>query len=347
MINHQTDAYDFLKRELIIPNFCFQKVIRTLFNTITLLLYDNNMNIKKKIFPFVKQNEFLTNFYVLLSKLKRSNQIRAEFESNYHKVVRGGEIILFVDNFKSEFFIDPRSHLALRVINTGGYESNTVSLIQRFWQGGSIVNVGANIGFWAVALPKLLNNVDKVIAIEPNPSAFNFLKKNITHNNLDDSVYPVQALISSDRSDATLEIVPGLSEYSSIDSIVHPAVAHLPKERIVVKSLPLDEVEAVSAHTQNFKLLFVDVEGAEYLVFQGSKKFIMNNRPVVIFECSDKMLAAFDSSVAQIVNFWEDCKYVLINISTMKKVKNESFYYDGEVLAIPEESYSNFIRKIK
>jgi FkbM family methyltransferase len=305
------------------------------------------MNTKKKIYSYIKQNNFLSMAYSFLMKRREKYKRMVDLRSKYKSVIRGGEILLYVDNFKSEYFIDPRSDLALRVISTGGYEEDMVSLIQKFWQGGSIVNVGANIGFWAIALPKILDNVDKVIAIEPNPSAFNLLKKNIAHNQLDDTVSAVQVFISSDKKNVVLETVPGMSEYSSMNSIVHPAVAHLQKEKITVESTPLDEVPQVAMNKRNFNLLFVDVEGAEFLVFQGSQKFIMDNRPVVIFECSDRMLASFDTSVAQIVDFWHKAKYVLINISTMKKVKNERFSYDEEVLAIPEEFYNSLMSNIK
>jgi FkbM family methyltransferase len=304
------------------------------------------MNIKKKFIYYVRQSEALNSIFTFLIKSRPKNKRLAEFESRYRSVVKGGEVIIFVENFKSEFFVDPRSELALRIINNGSYENDILSLIQKIWKGGSIVNIGANVGFWAVALPKLLENVHKVVAIEPNQYAFKLLEKNIVHNGLVDVVYPVQALISADKTEVTMEIIRGMPEYSSIGSIVHPAVSNFPKEKILVQSLPLDEVEEVNTNTANFNLLLIDVEGAEYLVFQGSQKFILKNRPITIFECSDKMLESFGSSVKQIVHFWRQSEYILINVSTMKEVENESFYYDGEILAIPKELFSATMQKI-
>jgi FkbM family methyltransferase len=297
------------------------------------------MNIKKRILFHVKQNPFTQKIFVFLVNLCGKSKRNTEFESRYNSVVRGGEIILFVSNFSSEYYVDPRSHLALRVISNKSYESDLVLLIQKFWNGGSIVNIGANIGFWAVALPRVLKDVDKVIAIEPNPNAFRLLKKNITHNSLENTVFPLQILISNDTKEVEMETIAGMSEYSSIGSIFHPAVAHLPKEKLLLNSLPLDAVPEIINSVGEFKLLFVDVEGAEYLVFQGSEKFIQKNRPVVIFECSDNMLSAFNNTVKQITDFWKKLDYTLINISTMKPVKNERFYYDGEIIGIPNEDY--------
>jgi FkbM family methyltransferase len=305
------------------------------------------MNIKKSIISYFKHSKMLRGVFMYLITKKGTYRRRVKFESQYQNVVRGGEVMLAVPSFQSEYFLDPRSHLAMRVISNGDYESELIPLFRKVWQGGSIINVGANVGFWAVALPRLLDNVQRVVAIEPNPSAFSLLTRNIDLNGLKDIVQPVQVLISAESKDMEMEIIPGRSEYSSIGSIVHPSVAELPKEKIIVPSLPLDEVVTINSGKSDFNLMIVDVEGAEYLVFLGSKKFIMNNRPVVLFECSDAMLAAFGNSVAQIIEFWQEIKYVVVNVGNMKKVKNESFYYDGEVLAIPEEKYEQIMSKIK
>jgi FkbM family methyltransferase len=289
------------------------------------------MNFKKKF----KSNNFTRTILMPLLLLKREKANKLAF--SYKNVVRGGEIILYVRNLQSEYYLDARSHLALRVIQTGEYETEMFPIIKNIWSGGSIINIGANVGFWAIGLSKLLDDVNRIVAIEPHPSAFEALVKNIHHNHVEDIVKPIQALISSGTKNVEFEFIPGLPEYSSIGGIVHPSALNFERKTISIQSQSLDTIEEIKDGINDFNLMIVDVEGAEFLVFEGSKEFLQSNRPSVLFECSDEMLEKFGNSVEQIIDFWDSLNYKMINAETMKVATVNEFHY-GEALAIPVEN---------
>jgi FkbM family methyltransferase len=293
-----------------------------------------NLNFLKKS---LRNNlRFRSIFDPLLKMRQRSFR---EFIDAYGSAVEGGELLLRVENFKSSFYVEARSHLALRTVYGKQYESELIPLLKKVWKGGSIVNVGANVGFWSIGCCRVLNDVKQVIAIEPHPVAYQYLLRNIQHNSLEDRVYPIQTLISSEDEVVEFEFIPGMPEYSSIGEIAHASVANLKREKISLSSQRLDSIESV--HMHECGLMLIDVEGAEYSVLQGSIRFVEKNRPCVLFECSAKLLGKFNHSVQNISRFFDDLNYVVIDVETKLSNLDESF--DGEALAIPREKYSDFL----
>lgn len=255
------------------------------------------------------------------------------FYKQYNDVIKGGELLLQIDNLDSSFYIDARSHLAARIIYEGHYEQQHFEAMQRYWRGGSLINIGANVGFWAVGLSKVLPNVEKVVAIEPQPDAFALLQRNIQHNQVQNQVVPVQRLISSKTETVMFESIPGMPEYSSIGGVVHSSVRQYETQSISLQSCPLDTINEVQE--QDFSFMLIDVEGAEYLVLEGSQKFIERNRPTVMFECSERLLNKFGHSVNQVREFWQDLDYTITVVDGGDTELNDGF--NGDAIAIPKE----------
>lgn len=72
-----------------------------------------------------------------------------------------------VRDFSGDFYIDPRSRVLARLLISGAYERGAVESAKRF-VSGDVIDVGANVGFYSVALAKALNPGCQVVAIEPN-----------------------------------------------------------------------------------------------------------------------------------------------------------------------------------
>ena len=128
---------------------------------------------------------------------------------NYDRTVRGGYLIISPSNFPGKFKVDATSDLARRVVQEGVFEPELTALLNDFAGcRGDIVNVGANIGFYAVFFAQNFPNIRRVLAVEPNPEAFEMLQQNIEANGVGHRVEVLQACIGEAPGRVELAIVP-------------------------------------------------------------------------------------------------------------------------------------------
>src|SRR4051794_38341269 len=70
--------------------------------------------------------------------------------------------------------------------STGKYEpAETIFLRRELQQGGTFVDIGANLGYFSTLGAKCVGPQGKVIAIEPDPHNFSLLLRNVLRNSLD------------------------------------------------------------------------------------------------------------------------------------------------------------------
>lgn len=260
----------------------------------------------------------------------------------YDRVVEGGELVIAPNNFPGRFRVSATSDLAKRVIAFGDFEPELTSLLGHFSDiDGDIVNIGANVGFYSVFFAKTFHNARKVIAIEPNPEAFEMLKSNIAINEVDSMVEPLQVCIGEDTGQIEFSFIPGKSEYSSIGGISHHAVRGLEHGTIAIDVMRLGE--AAAGRLSDLKLIFIDTEGAELLVLKGAEDIVKNAMPILIFECEDSLLVKFGHSSEQLESYVTGLGYEVRNAAdTIRKLIHP---FTGVAVAIPtaREEFSKLI----
>ena len=171
------------------------------------------------------------------------------------------DVRLRVEEFDGEFILGPRSHILRRLLSEGFYEPELVQLfLSHLTPDRDVVDVGANVGFFSVLAAKRLTT-GRVLAAEPTTAAFSRLSQNVTINDVETKVILYNGLVSNEASLATLDIVPGREEYSSMGGIVHPSVAGQAVQTETVQARPLDSL--VAENGLRPAVIKVDVEGAE------------------------------------------------------------------------------------
>jgi FkbM family methyltransferase len=231
------------------------------------------------------------------------------------------------------------SHLARRIITTGCYEPEVTTALTGFSQlGGDLINVGANIGLYAVWLAKSFPNRRRVLAVEPNPEAYELLIENIRLNDLQGIVVPVHTCVGDRAGDIDLAYIPQLPEYSSMDRIVHPGVGKHDQRKIRVAVRTLDDI--VESMEFAPSLIFMDVEGAEHLVLEGAEGTISRHKPIIFFECDNRLLAKFGHNSQVIESLLNRRGYSMQNALVPNRRLEHPF--DGDALAIPIEKVSMF-----
>jgi FkbM family methyltransferase len=135
----------------------------------------------------------------------------------------------------------------------------------------TIVDVGANIGYYALMFSSLLHDNGMIVCLEPDPDNLRELRTNISRNRLDNivAIRPVAA----GASDGT-----AMFEAGSNGRIVPEGSIEVPI--VAIDSLGLPKV--------NF--LKIDVEGYEGSVLDGARKTIEQDRPTLFLELHPRLL---------------------------------------------------------
>jgi FkbM family methyltransferase len=133
--------------------------------------------------------------------------------------------------------------------------------------GDVAIDVGANVGSTALSSAIAVGPKGHVLAVEPHPRIFSYLKANIARNAAR-QIEAMQCALSHEVGEA------GFTDRRSDDQN-----AISPDGRIAVPRRRLDDI----APRGKIALLKVDVEGHEYFVFKGGKD-TLERTDIVYFE---------------------------------------------------------------
>ena len=138
----------------------------------------------------------------------------------------------------------------------------------------TLVDVGANIGFYTLNFERLVGKNGKIFAFEPEPSNFKLLEKNIKINGLEDHVKVFHKAVSNKKGISNLLIGPTSGTNSIVES-------YNTNEKIIeVETIVLDEF----FNTLDEKIDFVkiDTEGHDAKVLEGMQNIIQRNQDIKI-----------------------------------------------------------------
>ena len=198
------------------------------------------------------------------------------------KVVQGQKMYLDLRDYR----------VAQGLFQEGILEKGTTRLFYELCEEGmTVIDIGANIGYFTLIAAKLVGLSGKVFAFEPDPNNFALLKKNVELNGYN-NVFPVQKAISDKVGNTKLFLDP-LRERSSI---LYPCG----KETIVVDTTTLDEFLANKECTVD--VIKMDIDGVETLALRGGEKTIKENNVKLIMEFEPKIMQSVGFSPRAFLN---------------------------------------------
>jgi FkbM family methyltransferase len=169
---------------------------------------------------------------------------------------------------------------------------------ERLYVGGNVLDVGANLGLFALMMAKKIKYgpTGWVHAFEPSPTSRRDLTRMLACNQV--SNVSVQAMAASDRcgkavfNDIQTENVTREASHL-IECGCQGFTTPLPQDRIEVDTIDLDTfTERNLIYPQ---LIKIDVEGAEFLVLEGARRCIERHRPLLVIEIHPNEAGEFDS----------------------------------------------------
>lgn len=207
--------------------------------------------------------------------------------------------VLRVPEFGGVFEMDARSDLLERFLIDNEYEPELVSVCRRHVDPSrDIVDVGANIGLYAVLFASLVES-GRVLAVEPTPNALARLRANLERNGVTDRVLVYPGVCSDAAGTFQIKSVAGKEEYSSLGEMEHPRIGQNAWTTTDVQGQTLDGL--VADHGLSPGFVKVDVEGMEHVVFAGAEQVLSTHRPVILSELSNYLLRRNGSSAAAVM----------------------------------------------
>ena len=153
----------------------------------------------------------------------------------------------------------------------GWYELRTTELfIEILRKGDTVVDVGANVGFFTLLAASIVGQRGTVLSFEPEPTSFSLLSESIRRNNFS-NVILLQKCVSEVDGERTLHL-SGTS-HKGLHSIVHDSGG----TSLTVPSTRLD-TETLSLGIDHIDLLKIDAEGAEPEILTGAMHLLSENR---------------------------------------------------------------------
>lgn len=207
--------------------------------------------------------------------------------------------------------LDVRSRTERWAYWTGEYDSKIMSKIQSCLQEGwTVFDVGANVGFYSVALGRKLKPLNGVLhAFEPVKSNYDRMIRCIALNNLEPVVKAHNVALGDEEGTIAL-YMDGDNNASTGDAVmikgsvgVEDGLKGNAEARITRLDSFVEEQQIAACH-----FIKIDVEGAEVMFLQGGAAFLSKHRPLIYGEFNYYWLKQFGQSfldVKQTVDPWD------------------------------------------
>lgn len=230
------------------------------------------------------------NFSALLLRNCRGNwreplaeKLHLKFFSN---MPPGDNIVYAQRKDGTRFRMDLRmEHLSFYL---GEYESaHFNALLSLLPAGGTFVDIGANIGYFAVTIGnRKRKDGSRIYAFEPLPVNYEILLENIKLNNLQEIVSPYNIALSNIDARLTMQVIAFDTDQTA-NAVVLSGWDGYPhvKLRCEVPAVRFDDW--IAAHDlSRIDVMKIDVEGHELQVFEGMIETLRKHRPVIYAECN-------------------------------------------------------------
>jgi FkbM family methyltransferase len=175
--------------------------------------------------------------------------------------------------------------------------------------GSTVLDIGANLGFYTCLFAKRVGSAGRVIAVEPTPKVFQSLQHNVVLNRMEDRVTSLCAALSDRQGVAKLNLFPeGNEVYNSIGatkSWQHES----PESSIEVNTTTLDSLLAESPDDKSC-FVKIDVEGFQHQVLQGGINRLreMHNLSLMI-EMNDMASRQCGTSTEESLRLLDSCGF--------------------------------------
>jgi FkbM family methyltransferase len=146
--------------------------------------------------------------------------------------------------------------------------------------GMTIIDVGANFGYYTLLFGALVGPQGRVFAVEPNPTVLPKLRRSVQLNGLAARTTIIEAAAGAAEGEASLFAPHGEPKNSAIvaaPDAIPPEWGHC----YAVRQMALD---GLMATVPRVDLIKIDAEGAEQDIFTGMEAILRRDKPLLLME---------------------------------------------------------------
>jgi FkbM family methyltransferase len=145
----------------------------------------------------------------------------------------------------------------------------------------TVLDIGANVGFYALQLARLVGPAGKVFCFEPYAPVAEYLEHNITANGLTNVTVVRKAVSDTTRPVNFNVFSDGHDVFNSLGVTEPPATSAMVERTIRVETTTIDRFCA-DHDLDRVNIMKIDVEGAEEKVIAGAADTLDRNHDVTI-----------------------------------------------------------------
>ncbi len=213
---------------------------------------------------------------------------------------------VLIEAQRSKMYVDPADEfLQLDLLASGVHEeAETKAFCSLVEQGMTVVDVGANIGYYTLLAARLVGASGRVIALEPSSANYRLLTQNVALNGYE-NVTVLNLAAGEKPGQVRLYLDPANFGNCSLSSANVPVGAG--SEEVEVTTL--DHLLDAGVFGGRVDLIKLDVQGAQGLVLRGAQRTLGRFRPKIMMEFASQWLKGMGSSPLEIMNRLEPFGY--------------------------------------
>jgi len=209
-------------------------------------------------------------------------------------------------------------------------------LRQELKRGMVVIDIGANLGYYALLEASIVGKEGHVYAIEPVRKNFDILCKNI-HVNGYENIKAYCIAISSKSGTAEMTLTEASNWHCMLDvteevvsSYMKQKMSRLARETVIVNTITLDEF-LVKEKINKVDLIRMDIEGYEIEAIKGMLNTLKNTLPPLklFFEIHNKVFNDLEKTIGpllrQLLSFGFKPKVVILPHKILKDVSKDNF----------------------
>jgi len=228
-----------------------------------------------------------------LSRLSHAalEEIRREVEFIKHRTATyagQGAVLTYLKDESPIFVNSGDLGCPSPIINGGVWESENLSVLYSFVTDNTVfLDVGANIGYFSIAIGNRLKRRGKVFAVEPHPKLTNLIERSVQLNSLEAVVQIFQCAVSD--QEGTLDL------FYPDDHLGKGSSHRNADEKGKCLSVQAHRLDTLLPQDVTVDLIKIDVEGHELSVLRGLQEVLQRSPNVkVLFEKLESFTAETD-----------------------------------------------------
>ena len=224
----------------------------------------------------------------------------------------------------------------------GCIEPNEFALFDRLLESGmTVVDIGANDGFYTSLAAAKVGAGGRVISFEPSPREFERLTANVALNRFE-NVETVRKGVAERAGTASFKIAGYEHEGQNTLGDFVWDVRESTEETIELTTL--DE-ELAGRNLTRLDVIKIDIEGAELRALRGAVETLKKWRPVMLLEMLEKAMAHQGCTGDELIEFLKGADYEILGYSDETGLPAAwDRERDENILAVPAGSVGNYVR---